>query len=86
MFILAVAAWWLWHLEQSEAQSRLARTVDLLREQSLRAFELQDALLIAVPGLHCGDVLGRDREESAQLQISCTNWTTARVTSVLLES
>ena len=50
MFILAVAAWWLWHLEQSEAQSRLVRTVDLLREQSLRTFELQDALLIAVQG------------------------------------
>ena len=39
MFILAVAAWWLWNLELFEAKSRMERTIDLLREQSLRTFE-----------------------------------------------
>jgi signal transduction histidine kinase len=47
---LAAAAWWLWNLELFEAQSRMERTVDLLREQSLRTFEIQDALLTAAQG------------------------------------
>ena len=67
MFILVVAAWWLWHLEQSETQSRLVRTVDLLREQSLRTFELQDALLIAVQGY----TAAMSWDEIAKSSLSC---------------
>jgi signal transduction histidine kinase len=50
LFILAASAWWLWNLELFEAQNRMERTVDLLREQSLRTFEIQDALLTAAQG------------------------------------
>jgi two-component system, NtrC family, sensor kinase len=50
LFILAAAAWWLWNLELFEARSRMERTVDLLREQALRTFEIQDALLTAAQG------------------------------------
>jgi signal transduction histidine kinase len=50
MFVLTTAAWWIWSLELAETHTRLARTVDMLREHALRTFETQDALLIAAQG------------------------------------
>jgi signal transduction histidine kinase len=47
LLVLSAAAWWSWNLEQEEARSRLGRTIDMLGEQALRAFETQDALLVA---------------------------------------
>jgi two-component system NtrC family sensor kinase len=44
----AAGAWWSWTTVEQEARGRLARSVDMLHEHALRAFEVQEALLAAI--------------------------------------
>lgn len=48
--VFLAAAWWSWGLVQTEARTRLMRTVDMLHEHALRVFESQQALLTAIHG------------------------------------
>jgi two-component system NtrC family sensor kinase len=43
-----LGAWLIWRDVEDEARARLVRSVDVLHEHALRAFETQDALLTAV--------------------------------------
>lgn len=43
-----------WHAVDAEIRQRLAQTVDLLHEHALRAFETQDAVLMAMQGVTDG--------------------------------
>jgi hypothetical protein len=59
-----------WRAVQAEAESRIERTVELLRQHALRAFGAQDAILIAIARAAAGrdaDALRRDHALHALL-------------------
>jgi signal transduction histidine kinase len=47
LLLFAGGAWWTWRQVQSDAEGRLYRTVQILLEHALRAFEIQEAVLVA---------------------------------------
>jgi signal transduction histidine kinase len=52
---LALAGWWTWDNVMSSARGQMARTVDMVHEQVLRAMETQDAVLASM-GAFIGDM------------------------------
>ena len=48
LLVFAGGASWSWQQLEAEARARLTRTVEILREHALRAFETQETVLVAV--------------------------------------
>lgn len=48
LLAFAAGAWWSWQHVQAETRARLVRTTEMLHAQAQRAFETQEALLVAV--------------------------------------
>jgi two-component system NtrC family sensor kinase len=59
-----LGAWLIWRDVEDEARARLVRSVDVLHEHALRAFETQDALLTAVEARVAG--LGWDEMAASE--------------------
>jgi signal transduction histidine kinase len=45
---LVGAGWWCWVGLATQVTNRMTRTIDMMQEQSLRAFEAQEAVLVAI--------------------------------------